>query len=152
MALMFVFRKKKSFRIVISLSWDFKNCQKIKACVICTLLHDHLKVEFRHKGEKCPLRNTSRMQTIEFVGELQRKNNLKTANFVNFWTFFIQFRNIWTWHKKMDFIFVISRRKANWILKIYSWEFFSAFKWYVQDIPRMNVYAKSMRDKIFKFA
>ena len=38
---------------------------------------------------------------------------------------------MWTWWERMGFIFVFSRRKANWILEIYSWEFFFAGQCYV---------------------
>ena len=44
----------------------------------------YLKLEFVHKGENHSLRNTSRMQSIQFVGLLQHEHNLKTAYFVDF--------------------------------------------------------------------
>ena len=43
-----------------------------------------LKLEIVHKGEKYSLVNTSRMQSIECVGKLQHKHNLKTGSFNDF--------------------------------------------------------------------
>ena len=44
----------------------------------------NLKLKILHKGEMYSLRNTSRIQDVEFVGQLQQRHNLQTSYFVGF--------------------------------------------------------------------
>ena len=81
MAVMFVFIKIKTTRQVNSFSVEMKKVKKMEASIIYTPLYDikfilkpffggggtNLKLEIVHKGEMCSLRNTSRMQNIDFV-------------------------------------------------------------------------------------
>ena len=80
MASIFEFSRKKTNKIVTSLSCDLKKGLKMEASVIDTPINDnnfllklfwegmYLKFEIVHKSEKYSLRNTSRKQNIEFVG------------------------------------------------------------------------------------
>ena len=51
-----------------------------------------LKFQIGHKGERHSLRNSSRMENIDFAGKLQHKHNLLSAYFVDFLTFVIKFQ------------------------------------------------------------
>ena len=81
MTLLIINAEKITIGLVNSLSCDLNKGKNMHASVIYTHLHDNnfllkvflwdgmdLKFEIGHKGGKYSLRNTSRMQNIEFAG------------------------------------------------------------------------------------
>ena len=82
-----------------------------------------LKLEIGHKGKNISWETLHVWKALILLDYFSI-NPAHKFYFVDFKTFVIKFRKIWTRWEKMAFIFVYSRRKANWIFEVYSWEFF----------------------------